>query len=60
MVWYGVCNQSDIIYCVFHALTLVITDKSSKSTVLFYSVKLALSHLLGNITCKIPNKGPVK
>ena len=60
MVWYGVCNQSDIIYCVFHALTLVITENSSKNRVLFYSVKLAISHLLGNISFKIPNKGPVK
>ena len=58
MVWYGACNQSDIVYCVFHALTLVITEKSPQNT--FYSVKLALSHLLGNISCKIPNKGPVK
>ena len=33
MVWYGVCNQSDIIYCVSHALNSVITEKSSKNTV---------------------------
>ena len=60
MVWYGVCNQSDIIYCVFHAFTLVITEKISKNTVLFYSVKLALSHIFGNITYKILDKEHVK
>ena len=60
MVWYGVCNQPDIIYCVFHALTMVITEKSSRNTVLFYSVKLALSHLFGNISCKTLNKGYAK
>ena len=47
MVWYGVCNQSDIIYCVFHALTLVITEK-----------KLQKQSLI--LQCKIGNISPFR
>ena len=42
MVWFGVCNQSDMIYCVFHALALVITEKKLKKHSLILQCKIGV------------------
>ena len=54
MVWYGVCNQPDIIYCVFHALTMVITEKKLQKRSLILQCKIGIISPFGQYNMQNP------